>query len=365
MTASIQEATQAYEAWMRRCTAVRESDLRTKHVEMRADPFVFLRGTYYRWAQLWPEICAELRAAPTVLAVGDLHVGSYGTWRDAEGRLAWGVDDFDEAYPLPYTNDLVRLATSVKIVTDAGALSITVRDGCDAIVEGYTATLARGGKPFVLAEHFERLETLGLGVVKPGEDFWKTFDACRSVGQGVPRDATRVLSRAMPTPGMPYRVVRRTAGVGSRGQLRFVAIAECDGGQIAREAKAMVPSASQWLVGGRSGGGAIYYQRIIDAAVRSPDPFQRTDGRWLIRRLAPDSNPIDILDLPTERDEARLLHAMGAEAANVHLGRPRAARRILADMRRRKANWLRSAAKRMAKAVERDLKAYSSVPSAA
>jgi len=33
-----------------------------------------------------------------------------------EGRLSWGVDDFDESYPLPYTNDLVRLAASVRIV---------------------------------------------------------------------------------------------------------------------------------------------------------------------------------------------------------------------------------------------------------
>jgi uncharacterized protein (DUF2252 family) len=34
---------------------------------------------------------------------------------DIEGRLCWGVDDFDESYPLPYTKDLVRLATSAKI----------------------------------------------------------------------------------------------------------------------------------------------------------------------------------------------------------------------------------------------------------
>src|ERR1039458_5738131 len=41
---------------------------------------------------------ALLRDAPKVLAVGDLHVGSFGTWRDTEGRLSWGVDDFDESY---------------------------------------------------------------------------------------------------------------------------------------------------------------------------------------------------------------------------------------------------------------------------
>jgi len=36
-----------------------------------------------------------------VLAVGDLHVENFGTWRDAEGRLIWGVNDFDEAWRLP------------------------------------------------------------------------------------------------------------------------------------------------------------------------------------------------------------------------------------------------------------------------
>jgi uncharacterized protein (DUF2252 family) len=64
-------------------------------------PVPLFRGTFYRWAQLWPEVCANLRDAPKVLAVGDLHVGSFGTWCATEGPLSWGVDDFDESYPLP------------------------------------------------------------------------------------------------------------------------------------------------------------------------------------------------------------------------------------------------------------------------
>jgi uncharacterized protein (DUF2252 family) len=103
---------------MRSCTKVVESELTAKHAQMRSDPFLFFRGTYYRWTQLWPEICFDLQKAPVVLGVGDLHVGSFGTWRDREGRLSWGVDDFDDAYPLPYTNDLVRLAASIRMVTD-------------------------------------------------------------------------------------------------------------------------------------------------------------------------------------------------------------------------------------------------------
>ena len=50
-----------------------------------------------------------------VLAIGDLHLENFGTWRDAEGRLVWGINDFDEAWALPYTNDLIRLATSARM----------------------------------------------------------------------------------------------------------------------------------------------------------------------------------------------------------------------------------------------------------
>src|ERR1700728_1559350 len=111
----VRSATSSYETWMRSCTKVIQADLRSKHKQMRESPFQFLRGTFYRWAQLWPSVCADLCDAPKVLAVGDLHVNSFGTWRDAEGRLCWGVDDFDEAYSLADTNDLVRLAGSLTL----------------------------------------------------------------------------------------------------------------------------------------------------------------------------------------------------------------------------------------------------------
>jgi uncharacterized protein (DUF2252 family) len=97
----IKPATTSYESWMRRCTTVIDSDSRRKHQERREDLFYFSRGAFYCWAQLWPEVCNDLRSTPKVLAVGDLHIGSFGTWRDAEGRLSWGVGDFDESYPLP------------------------------------------------------------------------------------------------------------------------------------------------------------------------------------------------------------------------------------------------------------------------
>ena len=354
---NIREATKSYENWMRECTTVVETDLRNKHRQMKEDEFLFFRGTFYRWIQLWPEICADLCRTPKVLACADLHVGNFGTWRDGEGRLCWGVDDFDESYPLPYTNDLVRLAASVKIVIDSEDLTIKLRDGCDAILEGYRQSLKDGERPIVLAEHEKNLERLGFEALDRPGGFWEKLNALPVVQRGLPRDAKKILEKMLPGPRLDYKVVRREAGIGSLGQQRFVAIADWDGGCIAREAKAMTPSACAWLAG-KVGHGQSYYQQTIQGAVRSHDPFQKIVGMWLIRRLSPDTSRIEISQLPKERDEKTLLYAMGSEVGNVHLGTKRQTKRIVSDLRRRKPSWLYAAAKKMAKVMKREWKEY-------
>jgi len=167
----------------------------------------------------------------------------------------------------------------------------------------------------------------------------------------------RALEKTLPDPKMEYKLVRRQAGLGSLGQQRFVAIANWQGGCIAREAKAVLPSACTWLEG-KLGHGRSYYQQAISSAIRSHDPYQEIVGSWLIRRLSPDSNPIDIQDLPKRPDEQMLLHAMGSEAASVHLGTKRQVHNILKDLQNRESNWLRDAAKRMVRAVEKEWKEF-------
>jgi len=54
---------------------------------------------------------------------------------------------------MPYKNDLVRLAASVKVVIDWEKLTIRFKEGCSAILEGYQNALKAGGSPFVLPEH--------------------------------------------------------------------------------------------------------------------------------------------------------------------------------------------------------------------
>src|SRR5207302_4133858 len=136
-------ATTRYEAWLSERIPLVKPDLELKHHAMSAGIFPFLRATFYRWAARWRALVGDVAAAPTVLAVGDLHVENFGTWRDAEGRLVWGVNDFDEAWPLPYTNDLVRLATSALVAREYHDLKI---DGKEAVGQFSTATGRRSSK---------------------------------------------------------------------------------------------------------------------------------------------------------------------------------------------------------------------------
>src|SRR5947209_3815812 len=126
------DATAGYEAWLGQHLTILPDDLKTKHRAMRKDVFSFLRATFYRWAQVFPEVVPQVASAPRVLAVGDLHVENFGTWRDAEGRLVWGINDFDEGWRLPHTNDLVRLATSTLL----SLCALRPKQACGAILAG-------------------------------------------------------------------------------------------------------------------------------------------------------------------------------------------------------------------------------------
>ena len=81
---NIREATRQYYKWLGDRIRILPADLAVKHQAMADDAFAFLRATFYRWMQLFPQISPEAARAPAVLAVGDLHVENYGTWRDAK-----------------------------------------------------------------------------------------------------------------------------------------------------------------------------------------------------------------------------------------------------------------------------------------
>jgi len=365
---NVVKSTRQFEAWLAHHTQIDQKDLRLKHTNMKADVFMFLRATYSRWAQLWPQVCPDLARAPQVLAVGDLHVENFGTWRDIEGRLIWGVNDFDEAWPMAYTIDLVRLAVSAHLAVEAGRLPLKREDICGAMLEGYRECLQEKGCAFVLGERHQWLRRIAEGELRDPVHFWQKIDALPTLKTEAPVSATDALEHLMPAPGIPYRLAHRVAGLGSLGHARYVAIADWHGGRIAREAKALVPSSSHWAqnlesqkndakksdVKKNDGPPEILYQTIINRAVRCPDPFVQLRGRWIVRRLGPHCSRIELASLRAPDTELRLLHAMGWETANIHLGAQSARKPILRHLDKQQGKWLHHASEAMLQATRSD-----------
>ena len=354
---NIIQATRSYEQWLGEHIELLRPDLNRKHTAMASDVFPFFRATFYRWMQLWPKVCPNEAKAPKILAVADLHVENFGTWRDVEGRLVWGINDFDEAFDLPYTIDLVRLAASAHIAVREARLQIGPKDACVAILDGYRKGFETGGKPIVLAEEHPFLRSMMTGVLRDPERYWEKMDSLPTWRGRVPKGARRGIERLLPEEGVEYRIAHRIAGLGSLGRERFVGIAMYRGAHIAREAKALAPSACVWAAATKTSC-PIRYQDILDRSIRAVDPFVRLKGRWIVRRLAPDCSRVELGSIPEQRDESKLLHAMGLETANVHLGTPRAARAILANLRKRPEHWLHEASSAMVKATTEDFEEW-------
>jgi hypothetical protein len=218
----------------------------------------------------------------------------------------------------------------------------------------------------VLEEGHGWLRELALGELRDPVRFWAKLD-------GLPAAAPTAEARALLVGALPAgassscKITHRVAGLGSLGRPRYVAVATVHGGLVAREVKALYPSAWSWVNGDAEA--PIRCGELAAAAIRCPDPFLSfalSDDRrhgWVTRRLAPHCCRVELGTLSHRREDKRLLRAMGQEAANVHLanvhlGSVGALGAVLADLDHRPAGWLSRAAQAMAKATQDDWKAW-------
>jgi hypothetical protein len=347
------KATRRYEAWLHEELDVFEEDLALKRQALARDPFIFLRGTFYRWMQLFPEACSKAAEAPVVLCVGDLHASNFGTWRDARDELVWGINDFDEAAPLPYTQDLIRLAASVELASETERLKISLEEACHAILEGYREGLETGGRPFVVEEEGDWLKKAYVKSEHLTEKYWQELNQCAAMEREVPAEVIAMLEAGLPVRGLRYRLIHRQAGVGSLGRPRFTLLAGWQDGFFALEAKALIPSAALWAQDWQQRAD-IQYEEVLARAVRRPDPLMKVYDGWVVRGLAPDRCRIGLSELGPERDETRMMQAMGWETANIHLGTRPAVKDVLNDLKTRKPGWLERSARKMVEETRRD-----------
>ena len=347
---SIVQATSDYEAWVRTFIDLDDNDLRFKHQEMQTSPFAFMRATFYRFMQRWPEVEHKHDAVAQVPAVGDIHVENFGTWLDQEGRLVWGVNDFDEACVLPYTVDLVRLAVSAGLAAEEHSLALSVKDICRAVSKGYKQGLTSKGQPFVLEEQHGWLRDLVTAKRDPVA-FWEKLSHLPPLENPKPHQMKTLLKRSLPD-GSQLTFAHRVAGLGDLGHARVLARTSWQGGFMAREAKALAPSAAAWSTGKHDPNSQA--STVLNNAVRSADPTFTIQGKFIMRRLAPDTQRIELNDLPKKRDEQKLLQAMGFEIANIHLGKLEVVEDILKDLEHHDAKWLVAVTSILIKGIQRD-----------
>jgi uncharacterized protein (DUF2252 family) len=342
---NITASTVAYEDWLRSHLdgEIVADDLHDKDKKMRKDAFTFLRATYWRWAEEILELCPDLSDAPPVLAVGDLHVENFGTWRDAEGRLVFGVNDFDEAAEMPYILDPLRLAASAAL---AGKSGLSIKDICTHILDGYAEGL-EAPRPLVLDQHDLQLRRMFTVGNKKRAKFWSDMDRDRNAaarnkskkGGAAPRAPAprfvRALKSARPEPSVKFVYWPRTAGAGSLGRPRWIGFGLWREASLVREAKALVPSA--WTRA-HGGGRRLRCVEIANGAYRSPDPWYALSESILVRRLSPNNRKLE-LDKATEPStllRPRVLRAMGRDLAAVHLGTPDRQAAIARDLEKRR-----------------------------
>ncbi|MFJ3882185.1 DUF2252 domain-containing protein [Streptomyces sp. NPDC090077] len=110
-----------------RLLAADPAAFQVKFRKMAASAFAFYRGTA---CLFYADLERDRHGGPyldertgRVWIHGDLHAENFGTYMDANGRLVFNVNDFDEAYVGPFTWDLKRFAASVALIGYTKALS--------------------------------------------------------------------------------------------------------------------------------------------------------------------------------------------------------------------------------------------------
>jgi hypothetical protein len=116
------------------------------------------------------------------------------------------------------------------------------------------------------------------------------------------------------------------------GRPRYVAVAYWRGGQVLREAKALAPSAWTWANGAKQSQKSNFLA-LANGRYRAPDPFLHVRHGFIFRRVAADSQKIELGDDAGKKLHLNLLRAMGYDVASIHAAGSAGIKALKADLR--------------------------------
>jgi len=241
--------------------------LALKYQKMRADPFVFLRGSCHLFYDRLPDERLFVRA-PAVWICGDLHLENFGSYKGDNRLVYFDVNDFDEAALAPATWELVRLLCSILVA--APGLKLTEPEGealARTFLAAYATALSDGKARWLERETSDGLIHQLLDTIRNRQR--GAFLDSRAPLAGKKRRLTVDGRKALPaSAGQRSRVdqfmrdfaqgrdnpkffkvldvARRIAGTGSLGGERYIVLVEGKGspdGNYLLDLKAAAPSA--------------------------------------------------------------------------------------------------------------------------
>src|SRR5271168_843374 len=111
---------------------------------------------------------------------------------------------------------------------------------------------------------------MALSKLRDPVHFWEKLMQLPAFTARAPDEVRKLLEESLP-PKSVYQLRKRIAGLGSLGHPRILALSSSGGAFIAREAKAIRPSASVW--NDKASTKTMYGAKLIASCLRVPDPF--------------------------------------------------------------------------------------------
>jgi len=297
--------------------------LAIKYHNMRADPFVFLRGTCHLFYQHLPSL-EILRNAPIIWQCGDLHLQNFGSYKDSQRDVYFDINDFDEAALAPCTWDLVRFLTSLRLglstmrlsdkdIGDIGMRYLevygqTVTDNSPAAIDQNNATglirnllqdVAQRSRPKFLDSRTEKIANARKLKVDGKKALPLTEDDRRRV-----HALLKNFAGATDKPEFfeILDIARRIAGTGSLGVERYVVLVTGKGspdGNYLLDLKEARPSSLPAHGQARSALWPSEAERIVQlqstlqhAPVAFLEPISFGDHSYIIRGLLPSEDRV-------------------------------------------------------------------------
>jgi uncharacterized protein (DUF2252 family) len=341
---------------------------RVKYRKMAMDPIAFYRGTaclFYADVTARKDPWVDERSG-NIWIHGDLHAENFGTYMNADGRLTFDVNDFDEAYIGHYTWDLQRFAASLALTGWRKALpeeeirkligrylrgylaQVDVYRKSDDDENDFTLNLDNTEGPILALLQKARARTRvglldGITSTETGVRLFRESGTVRRLGKAEQRSMRAAFDAYLETIPSSKKVNRRLFyevrdivgktgfGIGSAGLPAYNVLVEghnqsLDNDVVLSMKQANVPAVSRFVDSGKveryfdnEGHRTVVSQRALQSHTDPLLGWTSLDGvGYVVAELSPYEVDLDWAELNEPGEIASVVEQLGRATAKVH-----------------------------------------------